>query len=446
MSIGAITKMAQQTSGNSRTLINGQAVLMLDPDQIIVEKQVRKKLKNIEELAVSIEQNDQQQPIIVRKAPEQRDKYILEKGERRLAACRLKGLQVAAIVSNAKYDSITAHAGQLVENIQRDNLEPFDIADGLQRFIDEPNGGWTQRKIAAYIGKGPGYVSLYLALAKTPNSIRQLYDDEVVQDPEMLNSIRQLAELEPEWEKALIQQLVDQKKADKRITRAQIRNWLAWAKEAVELGEKPSEYIAKQEAASNAPQQAASQASNPELPDTTRPGLNVGAGYLLDDHQGPVTGADDDNGSDVPAKDKTATSTTTTTTTTTVETDLEDAEEEYQEDQGDIFASELDVATSPASTTAQSANEGHPVNEPDQAAPAAKSKTSKWPILHNGYVEYAPGQLIVYVEVDGQQGELMTNLMDDQPDYVWVMIDSKKQRVHVDDARISCIQPHSDGE
>ena len=97
-------------------------------------------------LAVSILQNGLLQPVTVRKAGE---RYQLIAGERRLRACRLAKMeQIPAIV--ADYDDRQAAALGLLENLQRQQLDPFDTARGLREVI----GLWgcTQAEAARRLG------------------------------------------------------------------------------------------------------------------------------------------------------------------------------------------------------------------------------------------------------------------------------------------------------
>lgn len=97
-------------------------------------------------LAVSILQNGLLQPISVRKAGE---KYQLIAGERRLRACRLAKMdRVPAILST--YDDSQSAALGLLENLQRQQLDPFDTARGIREVIRL--WGCTQAEAARRLG------------------------------------------------------------------------------------------------------------------------------------------------------------------------------------------------------------------------------------------------------------------------------------------------------
>lgn len=172
----------------------GKEVLTLDPKDVIPKgNQVRKRFEGIDELANSLRINGQVQPIIV--SPRNEDgKYVIQKGERRWRAASLAGLPIEAIIDDKAYSALDETAGELVENIQRDALTPLEIANGLQKFVDE---GWKKKQIAERLGKPASYVSAHLALLKMPACVREVYDKDISRDPETLNNLRQLYELSP---------------------------------------------------------------------------------------------------------------------------------------------------------------------------------------------------------------------------------------------------------
>ena len=155
--------------------------------------QVRKAFEDIRELADSLLQDGQIQPIIV-SPPGADGLHEIQKGERRWHACREASLEtIDAIVRDPAVDALNATAGELVENIQRDDLKPLEIAAALQRFID---AGWKQKAIARRIGKTVSFVSSHLSLLRLPPVVMDLYQQGITRDPETLNNLRQLHELD----------------------------------------------------------------------------------------------------------------------------------------------------------------------------------------------------------------------------------------------------------
>ena len=100
------------------------------------------------ELAGSIRSQGLMQPLLVR--PVDRDRYELIAGERRWRAAQMAGLeQVPVLVREVPDDA--ALAMSLIENIQRENLNPMEEAAGLQRLVDEFR--LRQEDIAVQVGK-----------------------------------------------------------------------------------------------------------------------------------------------------------------------------------------------------------------------------------------------------------------------------------------------------
>jgi ParB family transcriptional regulator, chromosome partitioning protein len=120
----------------------------------------------IEELARSIKSNGIIQPIVVRKTPEG---YEIVAGERRWRASQRAGLaKVPVVVRDIPEERMLAAA--LIENIQREDLNPIEEAQGYRRLVDEHH--LTQEQIAEAVGKDRSSVANYLRLLKLPTEVR----------------------------------------------------------------------------------------------------------------------------------------------------------------------------------------------------------------------------------------------------------------------------------
>lgn len=248
----------------------GQNVLMLNTDDVVSRVQSRKKFNRIEELAESIKVSGQQQPIVV-SPKNSKGKYEIQKGERRWRACKLLGVKVASIVNNRHEKPLEALCGELAENIQREDLEPMEVAVALARFTDE--GKLSQRDIAKMLGKPSTYVAIHLSLLKLQDGMRErLYDTGLVTDPETLNNLRQLQKLDPEW----VEEICDKAEAEEGLSRSETREWLRVAKKAKDEGRRP-----KDEFMTGTLQPAS-------LAPTDRPGKGVGTGTLLEEPGDPA--------------------------------------------------------------------------------------------------------------------------------------------------------------
>ena len=123
----------------------------------------------LEELAQSIKSNGIIQPIVVRKVG---DAYHIIAGERRWRAAQRAGLlKVPVVVRHVEpgqEQSVLEMA--LIENIQRENLNPIDEALAYRRLADEFN--LTQEAIAAAVGKDRATVANFVRLLRLPDEVR----------------------------------------------------------------------------------------------------------------------------------------------------------------------------------------------------------------------------------------------------------------------------------
>ena len=121
----------------------------------------------LDELADSIRTLGLIQPITVRRKAEGR--YQIISGERRFRACRLAGMtMIPAYIRDTNDQGMLEMA--IVENIQREDLDPIEVALSYQRLIEECS--LTQEQMAARVGKKRASVTNYLRLLKLPAKIQ----------------------------------------------------------------------------------------------------------------------------------------------------------------------------------------------------------------------------------------------------------------------------------
>jgi ParB family chromosome partitioning protein len=119
------------------------------------------------ELAESIKLYGVLQPIVVRS---QNDGYELVAGERRWRAAQLSGLKVIpALIRNYSDSEMTAVA--LVENLQRENLNPMEEAFAYRRLIDEL--GFTQEEVSQQVGKSRSFIANSVRLINLPMVVQE---------------------------------------------------------------------------------------------------------------------------------------------------------------------------------------------------------------------------------------------------------------------------------
>lgn len=120
----------------------------------------------IRELAQSIKEKGVLQPIIVRKA---KDGYELIAGERRLRAARIANLEeIPAIVKDISEEEALQIA--LIENLQREDLNPIEEAEAYQYLIEK--FGYSQEEVAKKIGKDRATIANALRLLRLPREIK----------------------------------------------------------------------------------------------------------------------------------------------------------------------------------------------------------------------------------------------------------------------------------
>ncbi len=123
--------------------------------------------KKLQELKDSIEEKGVLQPILVRTKG---DSYEVIAGERRLKAANLSKMEKVPVIIKDVSDK-EALVLALIENIQREELNPMEEAQGYRRLIDEFQ--YTQETIAASVGKDRSTVSNLLRLLRLPTSLQE---------------------------------------------------------------------------------------------------------------------------------------------------------------------------------------------------------------------------------------------------------------------------------
>lgn len=125
--------------------------------------------KALQELANSIERNGVLQPLLVR--PMADGSYQLVAGERRWRASRMAGLTEVPVVIKEMSDEQAMEIA-LIENLQREDLNPIEEAEGLQLLIERYN--LTQEEAAARVGRSRPAIANALRLLNLPEKVRTL--------------------------------------------------------------------------------------------------------------------------------------------------------------------------------------------------------------------------------------------------------------------------------
>jgi len=153
----------------------GEEILHIEVSRISAGGEQPRKVfrdESLKELAASIKERGVLQPVIVSRTGD--GAFRLIAGERRWRASQLAGLKkIPAIVKNvAAKDSLEI---ALIENIQRENLNPVETAEAFHKLMKDFN--LTQEELSEKVGKERATVANYLRLLKLPDEIKLFISD-----------------------------------------------------------------------------------------------------------------------------------------------------------------------------------------------------------------------------------------------------------------------------
>lgn len=172
------------------------------------------KKEEISDLAESIRQQGIIQPLTVRVVAE--DKFEILAGERRWRAAQLIGLAIVPCVVKTGVSDKDAAAIGLIENIQREDVPPMELARGLGRLVND--FGMTHEQVAENLGKSRPQVTNTLRLLDSPKEIQNLVNEGKLppSSATLLLSLpapmqRELARraVEKDWNRARLQSEID---------------------------------------------------------------------------------------------------------------------------------------------------------------------------------------------------------------------------------------------
>ena len=168
--------------GRGLSSLIGDSDLKTSNDKISISSiipnrnQPRKKFEKeaLDDLTNSIKERGIIQPLIVRKSDDQDNKFELIAGERRWQAAQSAGLhEVPAVIIDA--DNLKSLELAIIENVQRDDLNPADEAYGYKKLIDE--FGYDQDKVSKFIGKSRPHISNSLRILTLPKDVINLISE-----------------------------------------------------------------------------------------------------------------------------------------------------------------------------------------------------------------------------------------------------------------------------
>jgi ParB/RepB/Spo0J family partition protein len=145
-------------------------------DRIAADRNIRPDLPEIHDLALSIRQRGLLTPPLVRRKPEGDGEFLLVAGHRRHAALVALGWETTPVDEIVDLDEDEAFEIQLLENVQRVQLEPIQAARGL-RLLMKRREGASAAEVARSIGLSPDWVRRHLKLLELPDEVQQRVAD-----------------------------------------------------------------------------------------------------------------------------------------------------------------------------------------------------------------------------------------------------------------------------
>lgn len=229
--LGNLNKLSNIAKGVKEGAKGG--MLTVHPDECYVEEQVRTKfeVEALEELGAAIAEEGQSTPCVV--FPKDDRGYRIYNGERRWRSIKLKELQSIKIVvdpdlkleefEGKKIMPLSVKVGQASDNINRDDLTPFEIAQLIKELMEEP---YKLKKgdIAKKFGKTAPWTSRHVKLLDAPDSVKSLCEDGLMMDAETLSQLTKLHEKSPSACEMLIKNGQYQRKNAEEALRSIKRN------------------------------------------------------------------------------------------------------------------------------------------------------------------------------------------------------------------------------
>jgi len=162
--------------GRGLSSLLGDTSKQIETSKVSINNIIRNKFQprknfdksHLEDLTNSIKEQGVIQPIVVRESKDNEGKYEIIAGERRWLASQNAGLhEIPVVILNV--DDVKSLEFAIVENVQRQDLNPVEEAQGYQKLIDEFS--YNQDKLSKFIGKSRSYIANSLRLLSLPNEV-----------------------------------------------------------------------------------------------------------------------------------------------------------------------------------------------------------------------------------------------------------------------------------
>ena len=171
-----------------------ESVRQVRLDELDTTRNLRRDLGDIERLTDSVTNLGVLQPITV--APAQRGGFVVVCGHRRVAAARAAGHKTITAVFRPEMDAAQGLVAMLVENLQREDLNPLDEAQAYEELAAATD--WSQNRIAHQVGRSKGHVSRRRSLLRLPPPVQDMIRDGQVTTAHAYQLSRLVSEISPD--------------------------------------------------------------------------------------------------------------------------------------------------------------------------------------------------------------------------------------------------------
>jgi len=167
--------------GRGLSSLLGDSSKKIETNKVLIKDLTRNKFQprrqfakeSLEELTNSIKEQGVIQPIVVRPNKSFEGKYEIIAGERRWLAAQNAGLhEIPVVILNV--DDVKSLEFAIVENVQRQDLNPIEEARGYQRLVEDFN--YNQEKLSKFIGKSRSYIANSLRLLSLPQEVHLMVE------------------------------------------------------------------------------------------------------------------------------------------------------------------------------------------------------------------------------------------------------------------------------
>ena len=168
--------------GRGLSSLLGDSSKKIETNKVLIKDLTRNKFQprrqfakeSLEELTNSIKEQGVIQPIVVRPNKSSEGKYEIIAGERRWLAAQNAGLhEIPVVILNV--DDVKSLEFAIVENVQRQDLNPIEEARGYQRLVEDFN--YNQEKLSKFIGKSRSYIANSLRLLSLPEDVLLMVEE-----------------------------------------------------------------------------------------------------------------------------------------------------------------------------------------------------------------------------------------------------------------------------